>query len=101
MAGKSKAALELEEATAAYQKVMDESIAQYNALVDKAQSDLNALVQAANPQPQVKPEAQWIEAKDGQQLLILNAAAAEFFSAIFDQVGVLAQELGKMAKKGK
>jgi succinylglutamate desuccinylase len=84
---------------AEYQKIMGESMAQYEALVAKANSDLEKLVMAASPAPPIeKPEAQWTES-NGHELLVLNKAAAVFFSAIFEQVGVLAAELGKVTKK--
>jgi len=92
------AAAELAAQMTEYQRVMDEKIAQYDALVADAQSQLDAIVKAANPEPIVKPEAQWTEA-NGNKLLVLNESAAEFFQAIFEQVGVLATELGKATKK--
>jgi len=85
----------------AYQDHMANSIQQYDALISKAQSDIEKLVQAATPPappaPQT-PECQWTETDSGKYL-VMNTAAAEFFSAIFQQVGVLAQELQKMAPK--
>ena len=85
----------------AYQDHMANSIQQYDALVYKAQSDIEKLVQAATPPatpaPE-KPECQWTESDSGKYL-VMNVAAAEFFNAIFQQVGVLAAELQKMAPK--
>lgn len=86
-----------------YQNVMAQSIKQYEDMVAKAQADLAKIVAAASPTqppPQMKPEAQWTEA-NGNELLVLNKAAAEFFSAIFEQVGVVAQHLAEIANAKK
>ena len=92
---------EMAEQMKAYQDHMQASMQQYENLVAKASSDLEKLVQAATPPatpaPQ-KPECQWTETESGKYL-VMNTAAAEFFSAIFQQVGVLAQELQKMTPK--
>jgi hypothetical protein len=90
-------AASMAEQMAAYQKVMDDKIAQYDKLVEDAQRELGAIVKAANP-PTQKPEAEWTEAH-GNKYLVLNVAATEFFMAIFEQVGALAAELSKTAKK--
>ena len=86
----------------AYQDHMKSSMQQYEALVAKATSDLDKLVAAAATPPATpappKPECQWTETDSGKYL-VMNTAAADFFSAIFQQVGVLAQELEKMAPK--
>ena len=85
----------------AYQDHMQASIQQYEDLVSKASADIEKLVQAATPPvppAPPKPECQWTETESGKYL-VMNTAAAEFFSAIFQQVGVLAQELEKMAPK--
>lgn len=89
------AADELAEQMELYQKTMADSLAKYEELVADAQSQLEAIVQAATPKPKIKPEAQWTEA-NGNKLLVLNEEAANFFMAIFDQVGVLAKELAKL-----
>ena len=84
-----------------YEQIMDDKIQQYEAVVAKAQADLTALVQAATasqPKPVQKPEASWSDV-NGEQYLVLNKAAAEFFSDLFEQVGVLATELGKAYNK--
>ena len=94
---------QMSEQMQAYQDHMQSSMQQYEALVAKATSDLDKLVAAAAtpppapPAPQT-PECQWTE-NDSGKYLVMNVAAAEFFSAIFQQVGVLAQELQKMAPK--
>jgi hypothetical protein len=89
-------AANMAEQMAAYQKVMDDKIAQYNKLVEDAQRELGAIVKAANP-PTQKPECEWTETEGGKYL-VMNVAAAEFFQAIFEQVGVLANELAKQTK---
>jgi len=94
-------AAQMEQQMANYQNMLDDNIAKYEAMVDKAHHDLELLVQAATPQTQQRPEAQWTES-NGQKLLVLNMAAAEFFTAIFEQMGKVATELGKIAQqKGK
>ena len=102
--------LDLEELTAvhskmleSYQKATADAQKQFEDMVAKAQADLAKLMASANAQvaaapPPVKPAAQWVTAKDNEQLLVLNKPAADFFSAIFEQVGVIAVELSKMAK---
>ena len=92
-----------EQMIASYQKVTTDAQAQFEAMVAKAQADLAKLVASANAQVDsapapVKPAAQWVRSND-EQVLVLNKAAAEFFSAIFDQIGGVAVELAKLAKK--
>lgn len=87
-----------EKAIGDYERLMDEKMQQYESIVQKAQNDLATLVAAATPKPIQKPEASWSEA-NGEQYLVLNKAAAEFFGEIFEQVGVLATELGKAYTK--
>jgi len=92
---------DMAEAMVEYQKMLDDNIAKYEDMVIKAQKDLEALVQAATPQlpkPPQPPEAEWTEA-NGNKFLVLNVAAAEFFTAIFQQLGVVAAELGKLNQK--
>ena len=102
--------MEVEQLAAAHEKMLESyqqatanAQKEFEAMVAKAQDDLAKLVASANsqvenaPEP-VKPAAQWIETKD-EQVLVLNKAAAEFFSAIFDQIGGVAVELAKLAKK--
>lgn len=103
--------MEIEELAAAhskmlesYQKATNDAQRQFEEMVAKAQADLGKLVAHANAQVQkapepVKPAAQWVTAKDDEQLLVLNKPAAEFFMAIFDSMGAVASELAKMAKK--
>ena len=85
-----------------YQKATQDAQKQFEDMVAKAQADMGKLIASANaqiesaPKP-VKPAAQWIESKD-EQVLVLNKPAAEFFSAIFDQIGYVAVELAKLAK---
>ena len=93
---------QMEKSMANYQKVMEETIAKHEAMVKKAHADLEALVQAGTPKPPKphKPECQWTDV-NGTKLLVLNEAAAEFFTAIFQQMGTVATELGKLAQQGK
>ena len=103
--------MEVEELAAAhdkmlesYQKATANAQKEFEAMVAKAQNDLAKLIASANQQvtqapPPVKPAAQWIKAKDDEELLVLNKPAAEFFSAIFEQIGVIAVELSKMSNK--
>ena len=93
------AAKQMADQMATYQKMMDDSIAKYEALVASSQAKLNSIINSATEVPEQSiPEAEWTES-NGNQLLILNQPAAEFFVAIFKQVGVLADQLGEMAKK--
>ena len=94
------AVTQMAEQMAEYQTVMQDSIAAYDQMVAKATEDLAKLVQAATPTPpppKVAPECQWVE-QDSGKYLVMNVAAAEFFQAIFEQVGVLANELQKQTK---
>ena len=90
---------EMEANMKGYQQAMSDSVAKYECLVSEATANLNRLVEAAKPAPKpapVQPIAQWIDADD-EKCLVLNVAAAEFFTAIFAQVGKVASELAKMA----
>jgi hypothetical protein len=91
------AVADIAEQMALYQKTMADSMAQYEALVADATNQLSAIVKAANPPPPSQPECEWTETEGGRYL-VMNVAAAEFFQAIFEQVGVLANELGKQTK---
>ena len=88
----------MEEMTRSYQEQLEDQQRRYNELVDAAQQQMEALVGAAqisnNPKPAPKPQAVWHE-ENGEQLLVLNKPAAEFFMKIFENVGVLAEELQK------
>lgn len=91
-----------EKMLASYQKATSDAQKQFEDMVAKAQRDMATLIASANAQVQsapapVKPAAQWVKSKD-EEVLVLNRAAAEFFSAIFDQIGGVAVELAKMAK---
>jgi hypothetical protein len=83
-----------------YQDILADSMTRYEEMVAKASADLDKLVRTATPVPpkeKIKPECQWLE-KDSGKYLVMNEAAAEFFGAIFEQVGVLANELQKQTK---
>lgn len=87
-----------------YQKATANAQKQFEDMVTKAQADLGKLVASANAQVQeapkpAKPAAQWITADDGEQLLLLNKPAADFFSVIFDQMISVVSELAKVASK--
>ena len=93
----------LAEKMAEYQTLLADNITKYEEMVADATSQLDAMVKAATPaapkeKVQVKPECQWLE-KDSGKYLVMNEAAAEFFGAIFEQVGVLANELSKQNTK--
>ena len=94
----------MEEMARSYQEQLEDQQRRYNELVDAAQRQMQALVGAAqttnNPRPVPKPQAVWHE-ENGEQLLVLNKPAADFFMKIFENVGVLAEELQKQigAKK--
>ena len=102
--------MEIEELAAAHEKMLESyqkatanAQKEFEAMVAKAQADLTKLVASANAQVEsapapVKPAAQWVRSND-EEVLVLNKAAAEFFSAIFDQIGGVAVELAKLAKK--
>jgi len=96
----NEAAALMAEQMAEYQTIMRDSMAQYETMVAKAAADLDTLVRAAQPTPppQIKPECEWTETESGKYL-VMNVAAAEFFQAIFEQVGVLAHELQKTNQK--
>lgn len=87
-----------------YEKATAEASKNFEDMVARARGDMEKLMASASAQvaeapPPVKPAAQWVTAQDNEELLILNKPAAEFFSAIFDQIGGVATELMKMAKK--
>ena len=102
--------MEVEELAAAhskmlesYQKATNDAQKQFEEMVAKAQADLGKLVASANAQveqapPPIKPQAQWVTSQD-EQVLVLNKPAAEFFMAIFEQMGGVAAELLKLVKK--
>ena len=84
---------------AEYQATMKKNIEDYEAMVAKAAADLDSLVKAVSPKPPPsQPECEWTETDSGKYL-VMNVAAAEFFQAIFEQVGVLAHELQKTNQK--
>jgi len=90
------AAEQMAEQVAEYQATMKKNIADYEAMVAKASADLDSLVNAVTPKPPIpQPECEWTETEGGKYL-VMNVPAAEFFQAIFEQVGVLANELGKL-----
>jgi hypothetical protein len=93
------AAEQMASQVAEYQATMKKNIEDYEAMVAKASADLDSLVRAVAPKPPPsQPECEWTETDSGRYL-VMNVAAAEFFQAIFEQVGVLANELGKATKK--
>ena len=92
------AAEQMADQVAEYQATLKKNIEDYEAMVAKASADLDKLVQAVTPKPTpLQPECEWTETDSGRYL-VMNVAAAEFFQAIFEQVGVLAHELEKQTK---
>ena len=86
-----------------YQQMLSDNIEKYEGMVAKATAELDAMVKAATPpkpeeKAEIKPECAWLE-KDSGKYLVMNEAAADFFGAIFEQVGVLANELSKQNTK--
>ena len=88
----------MEEMTQTYQQELLNQQQRYNDLVDQAQKQMAALVGASQPKPPPKPQAVWHE-EGGEKLLVLNQAAADFFTKIFENVGVLADALQKQMKE--
>lgn len=91
----------MEEMATTYQAELEHQQKRYHELVTTAQEQMAALVGAAQaastPKPAApapKPQAVWHE-ENGEKLLILNQAAADFFSKLFENFGVLAEELQK------
>lgn len=87
-----------------YEKATAEATKHFEDMVSKARSDMEKMMASASAQvaaapPPLKPAAQWVTAKDNEELLILNKPAADFFAAIFDQIGGVATELTKLAQK--
>lgn len=76
-----------------YNQRMSEATKQYMDLVEQAQKQMADMSLAAQPVKR-KPQAIWHE-ESGEKLLILNKEAADFFSEIFNNLGVLTNELQK------
>ena len=82
-----------------FEQTQQESVRQFENLVADAETRFEKLLAAVKPVEPAPPHAEWVTAGDGQKVLVLNEQAVEFFSAIFDSVGAVAETLAKAGKK--
>lgn len=99
----------------AHEQALEEAKRQYEDAVTQAQSELQELIAAneeaqpdveqgnnpaTRPTPNAAPAAVWIDAPDGDQLMVLNKEAVIMILAIFDRLGKVLPELQEVAKAG-
>jgi len=120
-----------EAAARLHEKQIEMAQKQYESTIAQASSTLQHMIQAAErhdqdiavtngkPEPTivnvdgkpaipeitapvaVTPAAAWINAPDGEKLMVLNQSAAVMFLAIFDRMGEVLSELNKELNKKK
>jgi len=94
----------LKQILADHQKMMDTAQAKYERTMQEAMARMESMALAAEikipedetEETQTVPAAVWTTAPDGEQLMILNQAAATMFLALFEQLG---EVLGELTKK--
>jgi hypothetical protein len=95
----------MDEVMSAYEKQLADYHLKYQEMVDDANRQMLQLVEKAQTQtkraPKQKPETVWTAGNDGEPLLIMNKAAADYMATVFDSVGDLVKELDKLIKRGR
>lgn len=90
------------------QRVMDEALGQYQEAMADAQAKMQAAVNqdiqastepAAEESSKAAPAAVWVNASDGEQLMLINQEAVVMFMAIFDRMAEVAEAIQKLSKK--
>ena len=88
-----------------HERRLDQAQQQFEATVATAQNQLNSILGAVTqvaekpPEP-AKPEAVFTTAEDGERLMVMNEAAVDFMTKLFDLMQGVVQDLSKLLNKG-